>query len=165
MSGRARRQTVAWLAVVVALVVCLPIAAFGSRGARTNADRVTSIAKSLKCPACLGESVQQSQAPIAQAIRAEIARQVQAGETSSAIRADLNSRFGNLDYTPPGTGVASLVWVLPVVALLVAIAGLAYVFRRWQREGRGAHASAEDVALVAAALAGDKPSAARNGRQ
>ena len=45
--------------------------------------------------------------------------------------------------------MASLVWTLPVVALVAAVAGLALAFRRWR--GGGARATDADRALVEAA--------------
>ena len=44
-----------------------------------------------------------------------------------------------------------LVWLLPVVALAVAVGFLVIVFRRWSREAP-THASEADRALVAEAL-------------
>ena len=44
-------------------------------------------------------------------------------------------------------GVASLVWALPVVAVVVALFGLGVAFRRW-RSRPGVDVSAEDRALV-----------------
>jgi hypothetical protein len=34
--------------------------------------------------------------------------------------------------TPSGSGTASLVWVLPVAALVGGLAALAFAFRRWR---------------------------------
>ena len=50
------------------------------------------------------------------------------------------------------SGWAGLVWVLPVVALVVGLAGVAAAFARWRRAPR-THASAADRALVDQALA------------
>jgi cytochrome c-type biogenesis protein CcmH/NrfF len=47
--------------------------------------------------------------------------------------------------------VAGLVWVIPVVAVVIAGVGLWFAFRRW-REQPTVHASAADRALVEAAL-------------
>lgn len=99
----------------------------------TNAERTAALAGDLRCPTCRGQSVLDSDAPAAAAIRSEIARRVDEGQSDEEILAYIDSRFSeSLRLTPPRTGVASLVWVVPVMALVVAGGGLALAFRRWQ---------------------------------
>ncbi|MBV9933953.1 MAG: cytochrome c-type biogenesis protein CcmH, partial [Actinobacteria bacterium] len=82
---------------------------------------------------CRELSVAESDARAAQAIRAEILRRVKAGQSPSTIRAFLVSRYGpDILLKPQGKGVAALVWVLPVVAFLIALTGLIFAFRRWR---------------------------------
>jgi cytochrome c-type biogenesis protein CcmH/NrfF len=52
---------------------------------------------------------------------------------------------------PRSTGLEVLVWALPVVALVCAVAALAFSFRRW-RTVSGDEISQEDARLVADAL-------------
>jgi cytochrome c-type biogenesis protein CcmH len=132
--------------VVVTLVV-----ANGATGARTNAERVDAIAKTIKCPTCSGESVFTSQADAAEDIRTEIARQVSAGRADDQVRGYFAERIGEqYILTPSASGIGALTWVLPVVVLVVAIAGLAYAFARWRRQLAGVPDD-DDRALVAAA--------------
>jgi cytochrome c-type biogenesis protein CcmH len=66
-------------------------------------------------------------------MRTEIARRVDAGETDAEIRAYFVSKFGkDILLRPEGHGVTALVWILPVVALVAAVAGLVVAFRRWR---------------------------------
>jgi cytochrome c-type biogenesis protein CcmH len=122
--------------------------------AKTQQERVDEIARTVKCPVCAGESVAQSRNPTALAIRNEINEQLRDGRTAEEIRADLASRFGeDIDLVPPSEGLGSLVWALPVMAAVLAVAGLVVVFRRWRREQRTTRGPTdEDRALVAAAL-------------
>jgi len=53
---------------------------------------------------------------------------------------------------PRSTGVDSLVWAMPIAALIAGAAALGVMFRKWRTSDDGA-ASAEDSALVDAALA------------
>ena len=53
--------------------------------------------------------------------------------------------------TPASTGASSLVWILPVVALVFAVAGLTVAFRRWHAKGEGEISDA-DRRLVDAAM-------------
>jgi cytochrome c-type biogenesis protein CcmH len=123
-----------WLLMAVVLAAFLAIGATRAGGARSNAERVDAIAKTIKCPVCRSESVFDSKAQASQNIRDEIARQVAAGRTDGEIRAYVNDRFKDqgLLLVPPKTGIDSLVWVLPVVAVVLAAGGLAVAFHRWR---------------------------------
>ena len=121
-----------WLLLAVVLAAFLTIGATRASGARSNAERVDAIAKTIKCPVCRSESVFDSRADASQNIRDEIARQVAAGRSDDEIRAYINDRFKGLLLVPPKTGIDSLVWVLPVVAVVLAAGGLAVAFHRWR---------------------------------
>lgn len=141
-----------WLVLGAVALASLVVAAAGDGGARTPEDRARSVESSIRCPTCRGQSVLESQAPAAKGIRAEIARRIGAGETDDQIRAYLVSVHGeSILLTPPRSGVAGLVWVLPIAALVVALGGVALTFRRWRADGTRAP-SAADEALVRAAL-------------
>ena len=123
-----------WILLVVVVVGAL-VAGTRSSGAKTAAERVQSIAKSVRCPTCRGQSVADSDAPAAANVRRDIERRVAAGESDDDIRSALAARFGDgILLTPPRSGVAGLVWVLPVVAIVAAAGGLTLAFRRWRRE-------------------------------
>jgi len=53
---------------------------------------------------------------------------------------------------PRSTGIDSLVWALPIAALICGAAALGVVFRKWRTADDG-DPSAEDSALVDAAMA------------
>ncbi len=92
-----------------------------------------------------------SDAPAAKAGRDEIVRRVKEGQSDAQIRAYFVGRYGEaILLAPPREGVSGLVWVLPVLAVAAAAAGLALAFRRWQPKHR--RASDEDRALVDQAL-------------
>ena len=123
-----------WVLVLVVVVGALVVGT-RDRGVRTDADRVQSIAESVRCPTCRGQSVADSDAPAASNVRKDIERRVAAGESDDQIRADLAARFGDgILLSPPSSGVAGLVWVLPVVAVAAAAGALTFAFRRWRRE-------------------------------
>lgn len=140
-----------WLVLVALLAGGLTVAAVGDRGPRTTAERARSIAESIKCPTCEGQSVANSDATAARSIRTEIARRIEAGQTDDEIRDYIAGLYGE-DFllNPPRTGVAGLVWFLPVALFVVAAGGLVAVFRRW-RVPDTPGASADDQALVEAA--------------
>jgi cytochrome c-type biogenesis protein CcmH len=149
------RRSIVWV-VLGALAVGLLAVAVVDRDndAQNNADRVYSLGGQFACPVCQGQSIAESDIPIAREIRNEIRKRLDQGQTEDQIRAYLVAQYGeNIDYNPRATGVAGLVWTIPVVVVIVALAGLAAVFRRWRREER-LEATDADRELVARARGG-----------
>jgi cytochrome c-type biogenesis protein CcmH len=127
------RRWLPWLALLLVVAAALAVAA--GRGGRpaTPEQRALHVAAQLRCPTCRGQSAAVSDAPASQAIRAEIRRRVAAGQTDAQIRAYFVDRYGkDILLSPEAGGIDGLVWVLPVVAVAVAVAGLALAFRRWR---------------------------------
>jgi cytochrome c-type biogenesis protein CcmH len=142
------RRWMPWLALALVLGVALVVGTAGTGGPRTDAERKDHLASELRCPTCRGQSVRDSDAPAAAAIRAEIARRVDEGQSDEEILAYVDGKFPeSLRLTPPASGLGALVWALPVVALVAAVAGLAVAFRRWRAEPLPAP-SDDDRALV-----------------
>jgi len=132
-SARGARRVV-WVLSLIAVVAMLVFGAVRDTGPRTQQDRIDVLTKRIACPTCDGESVYVSRAAAAQAIRAEIARQVGDGlRTDDEIVAYVVDRFGGqVLLLPSGTGVDALIWVLPVVLTAVLVAALVVALRRWR---------------------------------
>lgn len=128
-------RRLSWVAVTVVALAALAVGTLTDGPARATEDRVNDIASTLRCPQCRSQSAGDSDAATARAVRVEIAERVEAGESDDEIRDYFASRYGaEILLTPPAEGVGSLVWVLPVVAFVVASAGLGSAFVRWRRE-------------------------------
>ncbi len=149
-----RRLALSWLVALVLVVGGLTFGVMQGREPATNAERLDAVAKTIRCPVCSGESISESQTDIARSMRDETARLIREGRTDDQIRAYWESRYGSAAVAvPDAEGIGALVWILPVVASVVAAAGLVVVFRRWRVTADTAP-SDDDRALVAAALAG-----------
>jgi cytochrome c-type biogenesis protein CcmH len=98
--------------------------------------------------------VADSDAPAAVAIRRQIERQIDEGRSDGQIRDYILSRYPRSEQVPPRSGLAGLVWALPVAALVVAVCALAVAFRRWRVVGSRAGPSADDRVLVERARRG-----------
>jgi cytochrome c-type biogenesis protein CcmH len=128
------RRWAGWIALLAIILGALLVGTSDS-GTTTDSERVQSIAESVRCPTCRGQSVADSDAPAAANVRKDIERRVADGQTDDEIRSALAARFGDgILLTPPRSGVAGLVWVLPVLALAGAAGGLFLAFRRWRRD-------------------------------
>jgi cytochrome c-type biogenesis protein CcmH len=147
-----RRWT--WLLMAVVLAGALAVGLQPDDEPRTQEERVFALAETLKCPTCRSQSVADSEAPSAEAIRGDIARRLAEGQDEDEIRDYLVGRFGEeILLTPSSSGLTGLVWILPVVAVVLAAAGLALAFRRWRRSPTVA-VTEEDRERVAEARTG-----------
>src|SRR5690606_39180607 len=120
-----------------------------------------NLAESVACPQCDGQSVADSDSEASTAIRERIEERIAAGASDAEIRDELANAYGEHLLLEPGrSGVSSLVWALPVAALVASLACLGFAFRRW-RDGGAARASEADRELVerarSAAGAGAEP--------
>ena len=150
----AQGRLLGWLALTVVLAGTLLYGVTDEGGPRTPGERARNLAESVACPQCDGQSVADSDSEASTAIRERIEERIAAGASDAEIRDELANAYGEHLLLEPGrSGVSSLVWALPVAALVASIAGLVFAFRRW-REGAGAQASAADRELVERARAG-----------
>jgi len=147
-----RRSWIPWIPLFAVVVLVLVIGALGDTGPATNEERVIAIARTVKCPECEGESVADSNSSLSRAARVEIAEQVQAGRTDDEIQDYLEVTYPGLLLTPTSSGVAGLVWIIPVVVFVFSLAGLAVAFRRWSHDRPTTTVTDGDRALVRAAL-------------
>lgn len=141
-----------WLIIVALVLVALVRNGVDSGPPRTGEERMRAIASTMKCPVCRSQSVADSDVAAARSIRTEISRRIDQGEEDDEIRDAIASTYGDdLQLTPSRSGFAGLVWILPVVALVLALAGLTAAFARWRRMSPD-ETSDEDRALVDRAL-------------
>lgn len=141
-----------WAALAVVVVGALLVGRSSGGEERSTEERVEAVASDFRCPTCSGQSVADSDAPAARAIREEIERRVGGGQDEDGIRAFLADRYPGSELNPPRSGAAGLVWALPVAGLVVVVAALAVAFRRWRSASpSGVEATAEDRSLVESA--------------
>ena len=92
----------------------------------------------LRCLVCQGQSIADSDAPLAGDMRSDVRERIAAGERPAEIRQWLIDRYGNwVTYDPPIEGDTIALYILPLLAL---IGGLFIVIRRLRpaKQGDGA---------------------------
>jgi cytochrome c-type biogenesis protein CcmH len=127
-----RRNRLVWILMVVAGVALIVAGGLKERGASTQAERARAIGQTVRCPVCGGETVADSKVAVAVAIRELIVTELAGGRTEAQVRTAVEEKYPGTQLVPPTTGVGSLVWILPVVALGAGGTALALAFRRWR---------------------------------
>lgn len=139
-----------WVAIAAAVVALLLVAGTEDGGLETDAERVQRLSQSYACPVCSGESVAESNAAVAATIRQFISDEVVSGSADREIRDELLRAYGaEVLLTPPAEGIATLVWILPVVAVVLGAVGVAAAVTRRAPDGRDP--SGDDLDLVSKA--------------
>ncbi|RTL43559.1 MAG: cytochrome c-type biogenesis protein CcmH [Burkholderiales bacterium] len=88
-------------------------------------DRVERLARELRCVVCQGQSVAESNAPLAVDMKAHLREGLAAGRSEDDLRAEMVQRYGEQVLFRPGlhAGTAPL-WFGPLV--LLGLGGLIY---------------------------------------
>ncbi|HEY8546437.1 MAG TPA: cytochrome c-type biogenesis protein [Acidimicrobiales bacterium] len=137
-----------WLAMAAVLVVALAVGVTQGRDPQTPTERAQHLAEQIMCPACDGQSVADSGSSASRGIREYIDDRIADGWSDDDIRDALAARYGDhIILTPGRSGLASLVWTLPVAVLVAGLVGVGLAFRRWRGRGE-VRVSAADRSLV-----------------
>ena len=93
-----------------------------------------SLNQAIMCPVCPGESIDQSQNPLALQMRAIVAEQAQEGRSDQQIKAFFVERYGpSVLLEPPQRGFSLLVWLLPPAGVVAAVVSLILALRVMRR--------------------------------
>ena len=108
--------------------------------------RAQEINKTVMCPVCPGESIDQSQHPRAKAMRGVVGEKLAEGSTNDEIRRFFVERYGqSVLLEPPREGLNLLVWVVPPLGVLAAALALYFVLRLAVRSSPRTDGTSNDV--------------------
>ena len=118
---------------VVGLLLAAALALVPPAAASDRHPSQRELESELICPTC-HTTLDQSNAPVAQQMKALIAQRIAAGDTRSEIERRLVAEYGRGVLARPDThGFDLLAWALPIVALLGGAAVVGIVAWRWSR--------------------------------
>jgi cytochrome c-type biogenesis protein CcmH len=84
--------------------------------------RALALMENLRCIQCQGQSIHDSDAPIAEAMRHEVRSRVAAGQSDAQITNWLVERYGEwVSFSPPSHGAGLLLWLIPLLLLGAAL--------------------------------------------
>lgn len=93
--------------------------------------RAKAVMAELRCLTCQNQSIADSNAAQAQAMRMEVRDRIAAREEPEAVRAFFVERYGDwVSFVPPARNDTALLWAAPLLFLALGVALVARRFRR-----------------------------------
>ena len=128
-----------WLRIALPLAVLAVALVIGSGAfsgkAQTSAQRASAIESVVRCPSCIDVSVAQSEASTALSVRHEIERLVAQGRSTAQIEQTLVNQYGQtILLEPPDADGFALIWIVPIVLGVAALAVIGVLFWRRSRQ-------------------------------
>ena len=139
-------------AVFLAAIMAFTFACASDEELPTLEARAQEINKTVMCPVCPGESIDQSQHPRAKAMRGVVDEKLGEGLTNDEIRDFFVERYGqSVLLEPRREGLNWLVWVVPPVGILAAALALYFVLRLAVRSSPRTEGTSDHAAVLTAA--------------
>jgi cytochrome c-type biogenesis protein CcmH len=116
----------------LAFLCVLAVVLLEAPSTASTQGRIDHLETMVKCPACDDLSVAQSNATSSIAVRRDIAQRVKEGQSDNRILTSLEATYGTSILLSPSTsGLGSLLWLMPLAALLaLLVAGVRLARRR-----------------------------------
>lgn len=108
-------------------------------------ERYHRLAFELRCPKCQNQNIADSNAPIAQDLRAQLYAQLESGASDDQIVEFMVGRYGEFVlYRPRFSSATAILWLSPVLLLLCAVVIVFLSVRRGSAGGPGSALSGEE---------------------
>ncbi len=134
-----------WLLAAIGaaiLALAAPVAAAPTAASPEPKTTLSDVEDEVMCPIC-GTLLELADSPQARRQKVYIAKLIAAGKTKDQIEDALVAQYGRAVLAQPkGSGFDLSAYLVPAVALLVALVALAFGIARWRRDGDAAGAKA-----------------------
>ncbi len=112
--------------VFLSATLLFPTQAFTqSDESQTDTDqRLQSLYRQVRCPVCPAQPISESEAPLSQILRQELAKKVKTGMTNKDAIEWLVERYGEEILLRPRFNSAMLLWLAPIACAAIAILAL-----------------------------------------
>lgn len=129
-----------FLLLTLLIIATLPLGLAGcsaQKQPQSSDEKAQEIYRSLMCPICPGETIEQSQSEVSAQMRALVREKLQQGETKEEILQFFVDRYGEqvLSY-PTKQGFNLLVWITPIAAIIVGGGVVWLAIRKWVKHGK-----------------------------
>lgn len=149
MDGEASRARVGFGVLILILFAILLLVGGCSSSSETPSaeeleEKAQGIDKSLMCPICPGETIDQSQSTLAKQMQTIVREKLAQGESREEILQFFVDKYGpSVLAEPPKRGFNLLVWVVPPMALVLG-GGIVVMIVRGMRRSPYEHAPVEE---------------------
>jgi cytochrome c-type biogenesis protein CcmH/NrfF len=127
------------LAVALGLLALMTASAAAVTAPKTT---VNDVEDEVMCPIC-GTLLELADSPQARREKVYVAKLVAAGKTKAEVKDALVTQYGSdVLATPQASGFDLSAYLVPILALLVAIPVLAFSVNRWRRDGSSSTSAA-----------------------
>lgn len=129
--------------LILMLLFCWPLALPAVQdiyqfGSVTDEQRFRELLVQLRCPKCQNQAISDSDAPIAQDMRQQVAEMIRAGRSDEEIVDYFVQRYGDfVSYHPPLTPQTMILWLAPLMAMAGGLLLVVLQIRRARRIARG----------------------------
>jgi|TARA_B110000263_G_C14956697_1_gene350586 cytochrome c-type biogenesis protein CcmH len=125
------------LAGLLLLAIPITLIACSTEEKILNTQRINSLNKSLMCPVCPGESIDQSQNTLALQMRDIVVVKINEGKTDQEIKEYFVSKYGPVVLMePPKKGIGLLAWVFPPILFIITIAVVYFILFSLKKRSR-----------------------------
>lgn len=125
---------IAGLLLAASATVCAAPAALDPVKIRSEA---IALAKELRCPASLNQSLYESEKPIASELKAKIYELLREGKSREEIFAFFSERYGEqIRYEPAKNASTAVLWVFPAVMIVLLGAGGVILVNRKRKQNK-----------------------------
>ena len=108
-------------------------------------QRAQALNRSIMCPVCPGESIDQSQVALAVQMRGIVNEKIAEGWTDEQVRDFFVERYGpSVLLEPPTEGVSLLAWLVPPIGVAAAVVVFIAVVRHMRRRSEESHIDDDD---------------------
>jgi cytochrome c-type biogenesis protein CcmH len=115
------------------LTLAIVLAFTAPAGAEAQPASLPDIEDEVMCVEC-GTVLAVSESPVALQERAFIREQIAAGKDKAQVKAALVDEYGEeILARPKASGFNATLWVVPIVAVLLAAGGISVAIKRWRR--------------------------------
>ncbi len=136
--------------VTLIMIAILGTACLTQGASPTLEERAQGIDRSLICPICPGETINQSQTELAAQMRAIVREKLAGGETRQDILDFFVERYSeDVLAAPPKSGFNLVAWGIPLLGIAAAMATLTLVLRGMRRDPGGIDATKEGATVEA----------------
>ena len=130
----------AFIIIILLAPIVIMLSSFGCTAAKpvlTLDEQAREINRSLMCPLCPGQTIDQSQSTLSAQMRSLVREKLEQGESREAILQFFVERYGEIVLAAPvKSGFNLIVWLVPVVGILAG-GILLWVFIRRRVKGNG----------------------------